>query len=347
MLFMDNMMHYNIPQKKFIVDNIYTSFSKVGNYLKSGFIGPDGSTSIDFNKRASMMKSFSEILERRALFAGGFIHSENRVYAFNLLKREMDLINVKYSSYLIEKDYSIDTTGSAAHTNSKYAIYNAIKELIEKNALFHFWYGLCGMRVIIKEMCTNEKKIIDILSRTGKDVIFYYNDFFHPLKVVFSFVIKDRNICSSGVGSAFSISEAMNKSLQEAYLLLWKDETLELVESRKSYFIKKYDDHSDCLNHLYKIKSILTVNPNGCGKINHEYDLNCLLELLPSWIKDIYLIPLNQNIRNGMKCVKVFSPYMYNHVPNKQHLNLNNPMNTNTLRINEQTLSSIPNCIVT
>lgn len=344
---MDNMRHYNIPQKKFIGDSIYTSFSKVGNYLKSGFTGPDGSTSLDFNKRASMMKSFSEILERRALFAGGFIHSENKVYAINLLKNKVDLLNIKYSSYSTEKDCPIDTTGSAAHASSSCAIYYALKELIEKNALFHFWYGLCGKRVIIKEMNSNERKIIATLSRSGKEVVFYCNDFFNPLKVVFSFIIKGQNICSSGVGSAFSISEAINKSLQEAYLLLWKDETLEMVESRKRYFKKKYYDHSEYLYHLEKIKEVLTVNTIVCDIIDHKSDSRYLLELLPNWITDVYLIPLKQNIRTGIKCVKVFSPYMYNHVPSKQYLNIDNPMNINTLNINEQTLRSIPDCIVT
>lgn len=347
MLFMNNMKHYNIPQKKFITDNVYTSFSKIGNYLISGYLGPDGSTAIDFSKRGSMKKAFSEILERRALSAGGITNKKGEVYAVNLIKRKPTFIDMKYSTYSNEQDYPIDTTGSASHTNSKIAIYNSLKELMEKNALFLFWYGLKGKRLVIKEKnFFKEQRIIKSLHDNNKETFFYINDFFYPLRVVISFILKDTYICSTGVGSSFCIKQALNKSIEEAFLLLWKDETIELVESKGSTFEKKYEDHTACLKHLDHIKETLVITHfdevGSLDKKNPDY----LLKLLPEWIEDVYMIPLNQVIRHGMKSIKIFSPHMYNHIPMKEYINVSNPMNTCTIHLSGAELQQIPDCIV-
>ncbi|WCF11056.1 YcaO-like family protein [Paenibacillus thiaminolyticus] len=342
---MKSMMHYNIPQNKFVTDKIYTSFSKVGNYLISGYVGPDGSTAIDFNKLCSMRKAFSEILERRALSVGGIPGSKNKVIAINIIKRDIEYIDMKWSSYSLDKNYPIDTTGAAAHTNSELAIYNSLKELLEKNALFLFWYGFMGKRFIYHYDNHVEAKILKIFHSAQKKIFHYINDYFYPLRVVITFVMKDNYIYSSGVGSSFCIREAVNTSIQEAYLLLWKDETLKLIKGNNIKRIYNYENHDKYLNHLSNFNEIASIDFSS-DHDKKNYKLDSLLEVIPDWVKAIYLVPLKQYARHGIKCVRMVSPYMYNHIPVKEYININNPMNKNTICITQSTLSTIPDCII-
>lgn len=346
MLFMENMHHFNIPQKNFITDNIYTSFSKIGNYLRDGYLGPDGSTAIDINKKSSINKAFSEVTERRAICAGGIPSSTGKVLAINLIRNKVEEINSIYSSYSLDKDYPIDTTGSAAHTSSEIVIYNSLKELIEKNGLFLFWYGLDGKKLIIEdEEYLERNKIVKSLSHSGKSCLFFINDFFFPLKIIITIIVNNKFICSSGIGSSFILEEAIEKSIQEAFLLLWKDETIELVDSRKSVFLKRYEDHSLQLDYLNRITEKTSISKIS-NKTKDTSKIEDLLKTLPEWINNLYAIPLKQYVRPKLKSVKVFSPEMFNHIPIKEYINLNNPMNLNVLNLKSEQLSLIPDCVV-
>jgi ribosomal protein S12 methylthiotransferase accessory factor YcaO len=343
---MKNMHHFNIPQKKFITDNVYTSFSKIGNYLRDGYLGPDGSTAIDTNKKSSINKAFSEAIERRAIRAGGIPSSTDKVYAINLIRNKVVEINSIYSSYLLDKDYPIDTTGSAAHTSSEIVIYNSLKELMEKNGLLLFWYGLHGKKLIIEdEEYLENNKIVKSLSINGKECLFFINDFFFPLKIVITIIVNNTFICSSGVGSSFTLEEAIEKSIQEAFLLLWKDETIELVDSRNRVFIKRYENHSLQLEHLNRITEKISISKMS-NEARGSSKTEDLLKTLPEWVNNVYVIPLKQYVRPKLKCVKVFSPEMFNHIPLKEYINLNNPMNLNVLGLTSEQLSLIPDCLV-
>lgn len=57
-------------------------------------------------------------------------------------------------------------------------------------------------------------------------------------------------MCSSGVGSSFSIEEAILKSTQEAVLLQWKEESNELVAMSHQVFKKKYENQSGIIDYL-------------------------------------------------------------------------------------------------
>lgn len=346
MLYMKNMHHFNIPQKKFITDNLFTSFSKIGNFLKDGYLGPDGSTAVDTKKIISISKAFSEVIERRAICAGGIQSSKNKVYALNLIKNNVEEINSKYSSFSLEKDCPVDTTGSAAHSSSEKVIYNSLRELIEKNGVFLFWYGLIGKKLIIedKEYLTKHN-VMRSLINSGKDYLFFINEFFYPLKIVITIILNNKFICSTGVGSSFLLKEAIEKSIEEAFLLLWKDETIELVNSRQSIFIKRYEDHTPQLDYLNCITEKISIKKID-NKVNSFGKIEDLLKTLPPWINNLYVIPLKQYVRPKLKCIKIFSPDMFNHIPIKEYINLDNPMNLNVLNLNREQISLIPDCIV-
>ncbi|WP_162551213.1 YcaO-like family protein [Paenibacillus tepidiphilus] len=346
MLYMSEPFHFNIPQQKFNIDNIYTSYCKIGNYPSSGYIGPDGSTAIDLNKHGSLIKAFSEIVERRALSLGSTAIKKEQIDVINLKKNITSIISKDYTSYSYNQEYPIDTTGTACHSSSNNSIYYALKELIEKNALFIFWYGKKGVQIENKDGKFNQNKLTMGLNNNRKNVIYFSIDYFYPLRVIFSFIVLDNYICSSGVGSSFCLMEAAQKALQEAYLLQWKDETLELVDSQNSTFKKKHENHSEYLSHLESYEKVSSWELLNDIQEKKTFSVSRLLEVLPTWIEDVYLIPLHQVIAKKVKCVKVFSPFMYNHIPIKGLLNLDNPMNRNTINLNYKHLLNLPDCTV-
>ncbi len=348
MLYMRFMEHFNIPQSKFIEHSIYTSICRIGNTVKNGYIGPDTASAIDMNKQLSIKKAFSEMLERRALMFGN-INNTSYTDAFELITNKPAVINSNYATYNQEKDFYTDTTGSAAHYSSKYAIYSGLLELIEKNALFLFWYGKKGYRITneqLKEVKSlNNNTAFNHLNNTKKLMVFK-SDFFYPLHIVYTIVVDQNIIVSSGVGSSFCFEEALQHSFNEAYLLLWKNESLLLFYRNDSDYKTYLESPQNILNYLNQF-SITTEIDQAFSYKSQNKHIPDLLNTLPSWIEEIYVIPLTQYVSKHLKCIKIFSPYMYNHIPSKKNINLNNPMNIYTINLDNQQMNEIPDCIVT
>jgi len=347
MLYMSNPIHFNIPEQKFITDDTYTSFSRIGNFLKDGYIGPDSSTAIDFSKHRSVIKAYSEMIERRAVSAGGIPFDEENVHAINMISSKSVAINKKYSTYSIAGEFPIDTTGASSHISSQKAVINSLREIIEKNALYLFWYGKDGRRIKMDKSLMTRNKLLVGLMNQNKEVLFFINDFFSPLKVVFCFIVFKDFVCASGVGTSFSIEEAIFKSVQEAVLLQWKDESNELVTMSSQVFKKRYEDHSEYIEYLSRGYGNVSIDEYTDNLTTKNMTVSKLLNVLPSWILDLYMIPLKQMVTTKVKCVKIYSPYLYNHIPLKEYINVKNPMNVNTINLDEQSLLQIPNCIVT
>ncbi|MFS0859376.1 YcaO-like family protein [Paenibacillus taichungensis] len=347
MLYMSNPIHFNIPEQKFITDDTYTSFSRIGNFLKNGYIGPDSSTAIDFSKHQSVIKAYSEMIERRAISAGGIPFDEENVHAVNMINSKSVIIDKKYSTYSLSGEFPIDTTGASSHISSEKAVINSLREIIEKNALYLFWYGKKGCSIKMDISLMNQHKLLSGLINQDKEVLFFINDFFCPLKVVFCFIIFKNFVCASGVGTSFSVEEAVFKSVQEAVLLQWKDESNELVSMSRQVFKKRYEDHSEYIEYLSRGYGSISLNEYKDNTATKNITVPGLLSVLPSWILDLYMIPLKQTVTSKVKCVKIYSPYLFNHIPLKEYINLRNPMNVNTINLDEQSLLKIPNCIVT
>ncbi|APO43525.1 hypothetical protein BS614_05530 [Paenibacillus xylanexedens] len=345
MLYLSNPLHFNIPEQKFITDDTYTSFSRIGNFLKNGYIGPDSSTAIDFNKQQSLIKAFSEMIERRAISAGGIPFDEKSVYAINMVNSSSVLIDKKYSTYSLSEEFPIDTTGTSSHISSQKAIVSSLREIIEKNALYLFWYGKQGSKIKLDVSLINKHKILSgLMYQKNKEVLFFINEYFYPLKVVFCFILHKNFVCSSGVGSSFSIEEAILKSTQEAVLLQWKEESNELVAMSRQVFKKKYENQSGIIDYLSV--GYGSISTSDYEKTMKELTISNLLNILPAWVAEVYMIPLKQTVTTKIKCIKIYSPYLFNHIPLKEYINLRNPMNVNTINLNEQSMLKIPNCIV-
>ncbi|MEW4371345.1 YcaO-like family protein [Paenibacillus kandeliae] len=342
------MDHFNIPQSKFIENSIYTSICRIGNTVKNGYIGPDTASAIDINKQLSIKKAFSEIVERRALMFGN-INNTPYIDAFELISNKPAVLNSNYATYNQEEDLFTDTTGSAAHYSSKSAIYSALLELIEKNALFLFWYGKKGHRITnqqLKEVKSLSKNTVFNHLNNTKKLMVFESDFFHPLHIVYTIVIDQNIIVSSGVGSSFCFEEALQHSFNEAYLLLWKNESLLLFYRNDSDYRTYSESPENILTYLNQFPTAKEINQIFSYKSQNKH-IPDLLDTLPPWIEKIYLIPLTQCISKHLKCIKIFSPYMYNHIPSKKNINLNNPMNVYTINLKSEQMAKIPDCIVT
>src|SRR5699024_1216735 len=118
-------------------------YSRVGGLYKNGYESPNGASSISTSKKLAFIKSHYEYLERRLLMTGHSIKNQY-IETFNLITSTFEKKSNDLSKFSREGSQIIDTTGTATHYNSAVAIYNALKELLEKNALFLFWYGGIG-----------------------------------------------------------------------------------------------------------------------------------------------------------------------------------------------------------
>ena len=135
--------------KLFLNETIYMFGSRINSYIDSkGYMGPVNCGSISLDKKLSIIKAFSESVERRAIAFGAKESKYDREssYAYDILNNSITTIPNCMTRYRLNPPY-IDTTGTAAHSNPKYSVFAAISELIEKNAVFLLWYGKIGKRV--------------------------------------------------------------------------------------------------------------------------------------------------------------------------------------------------------
>jgi len=331
---------FNIPQNIFLQNKCYLSYSYFGKVVdNNGYVSPSGCNAIADNKKMSFLKSSSESLERRALIFGGYKNDQKKddhVKAWDILNNKEKSLPYNYTKYSISQPYVIDTTGTATHFNSKSAVNNAIKELLEKNSLFLFWYGKDGYK--LNTNMYDENFYYKKLGHNGFTVEVYVNYYFTPLISVFAIIIKDNLVYSSGIGTGFNIRKAINRSLSEAYLLTWQNISLDKIRSFNSNY------HTECIKYLYNNfenqNRILTNN----NRYINERDL--ILKSIPGWVKNLYVIFLNKSMFNQFKSLKVFSTYLNNHIPLKSNLNLRLPINVNSINLTQYDLKGIPDCII-
>jgi ribosomal protein S12 methylthiotransferase accessory factor YcaO len=338
---------FNIPVSNFNIDQIYSSYAYIGNFKIGNKIGPSGTNAISNNKNISLKKCFSESLERRALMLGGKRdNGTNIVKTFDLISGEISQLPYEYTTYRIDKPYCIDTTGTAAHIDNRYATKKALLELIEKNSLFLFWYGRRGY--LLEEIFYKKHTIYQRLIKEDLDVRIFINTDFYPIKVIIAVVIKDGLILSGGVGSSLHIYECINSALEEAYLLKWQNIYVDFIHQNHKY--KRNLDmnyHRLCLDHLNSIQEYYSFSDLDKNiNINaDEIEMKTILSGIPEWIKSIHVIYLDSNFKR-IKIVKVFSKYLNNHIPIKSRIDLSIPINVNFLGLTEKDINNIPDCII-
>ncbi|MED4129436.1 YcaO-like family protein [Shouchella miscanthi] len=328
--------NYNIPLCLFHVDRLYTAFKRVGTFKIGNYIGPDTTNSFSVDLKQSIIKANSEGIERRSLMIGSKELISNCTCAYDLINKTTVTLPHKYSVYQVGGDHPCDTTGTAVHYKSEKAINKAILELLEKNSLFLFWYGKKGW--LVKDKLDNY--IIKYLNNKNLLIKIYFNTEFNPLISVFVIIINTRKeVLSTGTSIGLSFNSTLEKALEEAYLLYWQNGTLEFNSLKRNEPFE-YPVFYDYFTG-FETKKI----PD---KFNNDYiNLNwrIIIDCLPSWIQDLNLLYLQNSSNHNLKCVKVFSHSLYNHVPLKIYINPKIAINQNTLRLNQNDLNEIPECI--
>ncbi|WP_235603653.1 hypothetical protein, partial [Parageobacillus toebii] len=72
---------------------------------------------------------------------------------------------------------------------------------------------------------------------------------------------------------------------------------------------------------------------------------NDIRNCFPLWLTNLHVIILQNKFYSALKCVKVFSLDLYNHVPIKQYLRIERKINQETIKISEKELLDIPDCV--
>ncbi len=295
--------------------------SRLGSFVKGGYIGPDVGTAVSHNKILACKKAVSEAIERRAIMLGGKeIHGY--VETWELIGKQKSKLPVCFTTYSDKFPHYIDTTGSASYPDSQKAVFYAIKELLEKNALLLFWYLKNGYRIDSSLFNIMNNAYYRLLSRKYEVSIFLCT-YFSPLKVVFTLIYSDDSYPMGGVGSSLNFKEAIIKSLEETYLL----KCLELINDDIKIFPKSNkgseEDKLSCVRYVEELSTLDTYKytEKDDGPTNEKGDLRLLFNCIPEWVADLHLIFLPQLMFPALKCVKVFSRDLLNCLPSKKTIN--------------------------
>ncbi|MBQ5153377.1 hypothetical protein EGM85_08765 [Macrococcus caseolyticus] len=153
------------------------------------------------------------MLERRLLMLGteNFEDSIKGIDIINRDKRNFLDGHIKFCNiHGIEND----TTGTASHFVSEFAIVNAIKELFEKNSLFLFWFKQRGFKV------SNSGNFINTYFKEKyKNIYLFLNDDFSPFICCTAFAIDKNEIIANGSGISFNLEFSIQNALEELDLL--------------------------------------------------------------------------------------------------------------------------------
>lgn len=333
---------FNIPETIFNTE-FKLSFNYIGNFLVNNYIGPSGCNAIDKTCRNSFKKGYSEAIERRALMIGGYTNQKEYVDAYNLITKNIESIPVEYSRFKNTSPFYSDTTGTAAHPKSEYAVYKAVVELLEKNSLFLFWYGLVGKRLDVS--CMNSE-LVRSLQHQGKIVDFYLNDTFYPLNTVITIIHNGKDfIYSGGVAGSFNIYKAVLSSLEEAYLLMWQNYFHEKISSN-NYFSRPFEskDYYTALRHIENVQGEEKVSTRK--DFSNKPSINRLIEELPCWIKSLHIIMLRHTLNIPLKICLAFSKDLNNHIPLKKRIDLDTTINKCTINLDINKLEKLPECVI-
>ncbi|GKV55344.1 hypothetical protein NCCP2222_12910 [Sporosarcina sp. NCCP-2222] len=333
-----NQAFFNYPS------NLYSSDPKLtyiywGNLLVDNLIGPTGSNAIDKSSKVSTLKSFNEAIERRALMAGGYSNERNEVEYYNLVTSEIGTISKKYTTYSIDKKFFSDTTGTASYYNSHDTIYKATNELLEKNCLFLFWYGLKGKKVILNF----ENKYLNMLMKEGYSVEIFEVDYLSPFITYITIIHNDKDLVySTGISGGLNKTNCLLASIEEAYLLMWKNDFERIANPYNDFTLKHHIEFIDYLRDF----SMKEISIKQCPNSNSKNNINLLVESLPSWIKELNVVRLNTTVKEANKVVLVFSRDLFNHIPLKRAIDLEKPINKETINLSEIDLKRIPECMI-
>ncbi|MBE2941428.1 YcaO-like family protein [Anoxybacillus flavithermus] len=333
--------HFNVPDSLFIHNSVYKSFTKVGTLVKGEDVSPNGANALSISRQLSIRKSFSEMIERRSLLLGGKTNYKDQVPTWDMVRNIPSFLPHRYTIYQTEGLYISDTTGTATHTDSRKAIQTAIQELLEKNALYLFWYGKKGYKLKLKNYKNDIPSLYFNLLRSMEFVKLFVNDTFYPLFVVFVALCTHQKDIYTGIGSSFLLTCAIQKAIEEAYVLKWQKEFNYILNT--NYLGK---DSSAQVKSDIQLEYLLEMDalPYYISS-DRTYSDGDIRDCFPKWLTNLHIIMLQNELYPLLKCVKVFSLDLYNHVPIKQYLKVNQKINVETVKISKDVLCKIPDCI--
>lgn len=332
-------MAYNVPTKKFSLDKFYKSYTYIGTIKKGKYLGPTGSNALSSDKTLAMKKSLSEAVERKALMAGGVIDAEGYCPTYDLIQNKISSLSHEFTSYRITTPHIIDSTGTSAHINSQLALQKALEELLEKNSLFLFWYGREGWKLRLEDY--EYHPLFNQIIKEGYDLLVFLNVSFPPLYTVIVVIYTGNLIISTGISASLDFNLALDAAIREAYLLKWEKHGLDLrIQTRSNR------DDLEYLNHLMNFDYFDKEKKSTEYYISKKSYLEDLLECIPKWVSNLHTFVLKNTTFPNLTCIKVFSTDLYNHLPQKKYLDLNQTINKMTLNINEEQLIKICNCII-
>lgn len=332
---------FGTRNKLFINTKIFESISIMGTIVNDGLKSPDNCGGVAERKALAQIKGFAESIERRSLA----IHSkqlDTLINGFDLINNEIVKVKESLTRYSLMKPY-VDTTGTAVHTNSNLAKFNAVAELLEKNAVFLFWYG----KDRLKFETTTKNAYAECLKKQGYDIHYFLMKEFSPLNIVIVLAINFESTLKYkfGVGSSLNLNDAILKATSEAYFLGNYYEDL-LYSKEKQYSTseeldKFFDEETLCF--IRKIINEKSVQINNFNVID-ETKSNDLYTNLPSWISQLIICILPQEINKRFIVVKAISDDLYGHIPKKEYLDLTKTINKQTINLTSDELEIIPDC---
>ncbi|RPK28131.1 hypothetical protein EDO6_03654 [Paenibacillus xylanexedens] len=338
-------IHFNLKSKIFSNFPVYTSNSVIGNYVdEEGYMGPIGCGAVSLDKRNALIKSFSESVERRSLMFGAKSVGEAS-FAYDLLSEKVVEIPTKLTKYN-EYNPTVDTTGTAVHTDPYHSLYNALVELLEKNCIFLFWYGKYGTKLRTEDY---KSIYINKMDKDGLIVHLFLQDFFFPLLVVLC-IVEDKEgriTYKFGSGSGMHLNDAVDKAVSEAYFL-------GRYHDLKNYFeegiLNKHDQFVMSPKAIDHIQDLLNVKYNNNSPDDNITDFDSKTKItkilggLPKWITSMNVSVLQQKIHTSSISIKVSSNELLTHIPQKKFINEKVMINQRTLGLTAMELENYPDC---
>jgi hypothetical protein len=334
-----NTRRFNIPTAKFKIDNIYKSYVHLGSIKSEGYLSPSGTCAISENKITSIKKTFSEAIERKVLMAGGVKDLSGYISTFDLISNKVSMLGSQFTTYRPEKPHVSDTTGMGAHYVGGKALQKALEELLEKNSLYLFWYGRMGKK--LQSEIYNNHPIYHHINKEGDKIMVFMNTYFTPLKTLIVVIYNENRIVSSGISASLYFDKALDGALNEALLLKWENQAIDL---RNNY--KNTEDDIECLYHLNNYEFLEKRSDiYNSESISIDY-MGELMKCIPGWVSNLHVIFLKNTTYDKLTCIKVFSSDLYNHLPQKESLDLEQTINKMTINLDEEELKAICDCVI-
>ncbi|QYN59367.1 hypothetical protein GYM68_09005 [Lactobacillus panisapium] len=292
-------------------DPVYSE-TKFGPIVLFNKISPTSGNAIANSEHNAVKKSLSEAVERRILMQP--IIKKQMYKSYDLITGSSKWINWKSLGY----GSSVDSTGTASHTDVKLAIIHSLEELLEKNVLIRIWY----------------KKEAYNISQFGwkpdypysKNTIFLINTFFLPFVTVVS-ACKDKNgYWHCGLSCTLNdVNKAKRASFQEMKLL-WNQDTIYEPYADNYDYVKKHINlftyYTWSQNQKLHMESLVKNAPVYHKKIDFGYKTMTLSSIgmeLSKKINHLNIVFLADSLLKGTDfSVRCVSDELISSVPTKR-----------------------------